>query len=194
VITADTVAAALAISTSARRMHSGTGWFSDGHFAVRGEEYVALATELKERIATSVAEWTALKETTPVLEAVELWIPRKTERKKCYTCFLGEVKHDDCDDCGGHKCDDCGGSQWVDEVDDIGQMVFVANGGETLVNPVYGELLRGLTVARDAREKDPAIAMLLGFDDAGEMVVAVMPLRNPVRQPETGAPTAETAP
>jgi len=158
-ITAETVATAL--ETGERRMDLCCGWFSNGYFAVKGEQWVALATTKTEPAGAFVEKWSTL-ERVPVSEAVELRMPFKTIASEC-------------------ECE-CGNVHMSSAVDDLGQRVFVASGCSTVVDPRLGELLDGLTVFRDA-SAPPERAILMGYDDAGELIVAVMPLREPVRDP-----------
>lgn len=149
-----------ALRTSARRFNLGGTWFSNGHFALRHEVRAKQADDKKPTWTT--ADWLALPRQS-VLEAVELRIERRDRLVDC-ECECGDE----------HKREEC---------DDTGQMVFVANGGSTVVNPLLGHLLDGLTVFRDASpDCSPAIAMLMGFD-GGELVVTAMPLRKDVRKP-----------
>jgi hypothetical protein len=159
VITSETVSAAL--ETGPRRLRF-ADWFSNGYFIVRGEQWAALATEDKPGIETSLQRWRDI-EKQPVLEAPEMRISRRVSEHPC-------------------ECE-CGNEHTTERVDDMGQAVFVGDGHRTVVQPAYADLLSGLAVFRDATEPNPALAMILGYD-AGELVAAVMPLREGVRDPK----------
>lgn len=176
-ITAETMADALL--TGERRLDLGDGWFSNGYFAVRGEEWAKLGKEKKHN--DSPAKWAALADRVPVAEDLSLRIPGVRGKENCDSCGDGA-----CECHCGHKhvCQSCDGDGTVDVTEDIGQMVFVGEGVETVVNPLLGALLEGLTVVRTTND-DAACAMLLGLDEHGELVAAVMPLRGKVRRPET---------
>lgn len=179
-ITAETIAAALR-GTEAR-YHSGTGWFSNGHFAVRGAEWTPPGAELKEKVAASIEEFGKLT-TEPVSEVPNLRIARVMDNEACGYCLLGEVKHDDCDHCTGHLCENCDGTGRTDVVKDTGQAVFIAGareGHETVTRPQYAALLEGLTVARNTADA-PARALLLGYTANNELCVVVMPMLADVR-------------
>jgi hypothetical protein len=174
-VTKETIEAALV--TSERRWNGGNGWFTNGHFAVKGEQWLALATENRPDVARCVADWSKL-EKEPVLEAVELRIATITKARDCKECTDGKWTHDECDDCQGHDCYACDGGKV--KASQIGQMVFTADGKDTVVDPALGALLEGLTIFRDST-CDRAISMLMGYDN-GEFVVAVMPRDEPVRR------------
>ncbi len=179
-ISAETIAEALK-GTDAR-YHSGTGWFSNGHFAVRGAEWIPPDAELKEKVAVSIGEFGKLM-TEPVTEVSELRIARVMANEACGYCILGEVKHDDCDDCNGHGCEECDRTGRVDVVKDTGQAVFVGDRGETVIRPQYAALLDGLSVARNTADS-PARSLLLGYDSNNELCVVVMPMLADVRRTE----------
>jgi hypothetical protein len=159
VITAETVAAAL--ESGPRRLRF-ADWFSNGYFIVRGKEWAAMGTDQNPGIEASLARWKELA-TQPVLEAAEMRIPRRVSEHPC-------------------ECE-CGHEHTTESVDDMGQAVFVGDGKKTVVQPAFADLLAGLAVFRDATEPNPAHAMLLGYD-AGELVAAVMPMREALRDPK----------
>jgi hypothetical protein len=175
VITAETVAGALL--TSERRIRLGGGWFSNGYFALRDEALAAAATDEK---PSPLAAW-AKHERIPVVENSALRIPRRAESQRCQECIDGVCE---CH-CGDeHVCKACEGAGTAVIETDIGQMVFEGMGETTVVQPLLGALLEGLTVVRCPEKDQPAnLAMLCGLDEAGEMVVVVMPLRESLRNP-----------
>lgn len=187
-ITAEAIA--VAMESGDRRMAGATcGWFTNGHFAIKG--YVELATDVSEEMAAkidaAIGRWQHEIKTIPVLEAVELRIAQTTRIEACDSCD-GEPTLHSCE-CGHeHVCKKCDGQGTFDVLDDYGQFVFQGGGGSTVADPRLGALLEGLTVCRDASPgEEPGTAMLLGYDN-GELVVAVMPLREKVRDPKAATP------
>lgn len=152
-------AIAVAAKIGTRRFDLGEGWFSNGYFAVKHPPTAATAGDKK---TGAVEAWRKLTKVR-VFEQTDLRIERKTRLIDC-------------------ECE-CGHEHKAEAIDDTGQAVYGAGGNQTVIDPRYARLLDGLTVFRDATNGNPHLAMLMGFDE-GELVVTVMPLHEPVRNPK----------
>ncbi len=180
-----------------------SGWAASRHWAARWTEWPAGAavdrqqgTDREVTLAGHIDNWT----NGPRVEVTEdpsLAMPfvpgtPDTHDGICRTCN-GDAEHS-CP-CGDtHDCVDCYGDGYENLrrgiADVCGQSVWRGTDGvETAIQFRYAPLLRGYRVVRCGTE---SASPLLGIDEAGAVVVAVMPLNEITRPAPAPSPSEPT--
>ncbi|HVZ89595.1 MAG TPA: hypothetical protein VHG72_21720 [Polyangia bacterium] len=179
-----------------------SGWSSNGQWATRFVDYPAGAAteasaERRGRTETFVAALTGPRDGFIALTEDEslridrvAGIPDKT--KECSDC--GGTGECECHCGDSHGCAKCDGEGEIivepGTEEEDGQAVFRSRDGKRVaVQAKYGDLLRGYSVFRlpidplHLNDDDEECRALVGIDDSGEAVVAVMPIRGEPRVP-----------
>lgn len=180
-ITDETVLAAvehLKFVEGSLRLRGGDGWLCTRAFAFRANlsAFPALRASETVDMLGALLSWTkgechVLRE-LPQYRIAPKWSTRLKPAVSCEGC-----------ECGA--CEGVSGKSAASEdyLADHGQAVFATREGrQVAVDPVFAALLAGYSVVQFGEDER---APLLGLDEEGNPIVAVMPLNCEVRRPAT---------